>query len=184
MNDSLAKSVEILKGGGVVLMPGDVSWGLACDATNPAPVKKALGCAGTERSPVILMENPALLDRYVDDVPDVAWDLIEISVAPLTLVFHGVRNIAPDLISPEKGSSFRFIREGFAVQLLQRFRKPIAFFPLLSNQKYIRNFSQIPSDAADVADYIAERNNPGGISDQKPSVIRLWTGGKIEIEKP
>lgn len=184
MDERLTKSIEILKGGGVILVPGDVSWGLACDATNPAPLNKIRGQAGIEWPPVMLMENPALLDRYVEDVPDVGWDLMEISVTPLTIVFHGVRSLAAELISAENGAPFRLIKEGFVVRLLQRFRKPLAFFAIQSRLNFVTDLHEIPSAIINTADFIAEGSSADIFSTDKPSVIRLWSGGRMEIEKP
>jgi L-threonylcarbamoyladenylate synthase len=76
---------------------------------------------------LVLMENPALLERYVDDVPEIAWDLVEISTTPLTVIYSNAKNLATNLIADDGSVGIRFTKETFTSQLLQRFRKPIGF---------------------------------------------------------
>ena len=36
---------------------------------------------------LVLIDNPSKLQSYVDEVPDMAWDLIELSEKPLTIIY-------------------------------------------------------------------------------------------------
>ena len=41
VNDgAVAKALEVLRAGGVILYPTDTIWGIGCDATNPKPVAR------------------------------------------------------------------------------------------------------------------------------------------------
>ncbi|MGM0622177.1 MAG: L-threonylcarbamoyladenylate synthase, partial [Bacteroidota bacterium] len=101
MQIDIKKALEVLKSGGVILYPTDTIWGLGCDATNPEAVQKIYKIKKREdsKSMLVLMENPALLERYVDEVPEVAWDLVEISTTPLTVIYPGAKNLAANLIA-------------------------------------------------------------------------------------
>src|SRR6056297_3838860 len=101
MQEDIKKALDVLKNGGVVLYPTDTIWGLGCDATNPEAVKRIYEIKNQEdpQNMVVLMENPALLERYIVEVPDVAWDLVEISTTPLTIIFPGAKNLAANLIA-------------------------------------------------------------------------------------
>ena len=127
MNEDLQKALGVLKNGGVILYPTDTVWGLGCDATNNDAVDRIYQIKKRESTKrmLILMENPALLDRYIDDVPEIAWDLIEISTTPLTIIFPNSRNIAPNLIANDGTIGIRFTREEFSKELIRRFRRPI-----------------------------------------------------------
>ena len=105
MNDDIKKALEVLKSGGVILYPTDTIWGIGCDAGNVEAVQRIYRIKKREdsKSMLVLMENPALLDRYVDDVPEVAWDLVEIATTPLTVIYPGAKNLAKNLIA-EDGS--------------------------------------------------------------------------------
>ena len=89
MQEDIKKALEVLKSGGIILYPTDTIWGIGCDATNPEAVKRIydLKKRADSKSMLVLMENPALLDRYVSEVPEVAWDLVEISTTPLTVIY-------------------------------------------------------------------------------------------------
>lgn len=187
MIDDLAKSAEALKNNGVILFPADISWGLGCDATSREAIGKLekLCSPGIRESGVVLMENSALLDRYVSDIPDIAWDLIEISVTPLTLLFTGVRNLAPALMEVDSPTAFRFIRDSFAGKLLQRFRRPIAFMlPVPDGGSKLYDFEDLDSNLFAEVDYVVQSVKNEGLTKILPSVIRLGEGGRIDIIRP
>ena len=88
MQEDIKKAIEVLKNGGIILYPTDTIWGIGCDATNEDAVKKVYELKQREesKSMLILLDNPAKLQTYVQDVPDIAWDLIDLTETPLTQV--------------------------------------------------------------------------------------------------
>ena len=94
MNEDLRNAVEVLKKGGIILYPTDTIWGIGCDATNEEAVEKLFAIKKREKdkSMLILLDNPAKLQTYVEDVPDIAWDLIDLTDKPLTIIFNGAKN--------------------------------------------------------------------------------------------
>src|SRR5665811_1449708 len=105
----------------------DTIWGLGCDATNEDAVQRIYEIKKREdsKSMLVLMENPALLERYVDEVPEVAWDLVEISTTPLTVIYPNAKNMAKNLIAADGSIGIRFTKEKFTSQLIQRLRMPL-----------------------------------------------------------
>jgi len=79
MQNDLKKAFDVLKSGGVILYPTDTIWGIGCDATNPEAVRRIYQIKKREdsKSMLILLENPAFLERYVNDVPEIAWEPVE-----------------------------------------------------------------------------------------------------------
>ncbi len=184
MNNDIKKALEVLKNGGVILYPTDTIWGIGCDATNEVAVERiySIKKRTEHKCMLILMENPALLDRYVDDVPEVAWDLVEIATTPLTVIYPKARNLAKNLLAADGSVGIRFTREPFTTQLLQRFRRPIVSTSAnFSGEKSPANFTQIPDAIKNQVDYIVEYRQ-GDFSQALPSsIIKLGPGGKIEI---
>ncbi|MHB9055297.1 MAG: L-threonylcarbamoyladenylate synthase, partial [Paludibacteraceae bacterium] len=86
MIDEVKKTLEVLRKGGVILYPTDTIWGLGCDATNEEAVKKIYEIKKREetKSMLVLVDSPAKLQAYVTQVPDMAWELIELTTKPLT----------------------------------------------------------------------------------------------------
>ena len=90
MNEDIKKALEVLKQGGIILYPTDTIWGIGCDATNEEAVEKiyAIKQRDKNQSMLILLDNPGKLQAYIQDVPDIAWDLFDLADKPLTIIFN------------------------------------------------------------------------------------------------
>jgi len=184
MHDDIKKALEVLKGGGVILYPTDTIWGIGCDATNMEAVQRIYKIKKREdsKSMLVLMENPALLDRYVDDVPEVAWDLVEISTTPLTVIYPGAKNLAKNLIAEDGSIGIRFTKETFTSQLLQRFRRPLVSTSAnISGEKSPAFFEEISEEIKDSVDYIVQYRQDDHVPTKPSSIIKLGPGGRIDI---
>lgn len=184
MHDDLKSAAEILKAGGTILFPTDISWAIGCDATNAEAVNKLRNLCQKEDTCdlTILMENPALLERYIDEVPEIAWDLIEVSTTPLTVIYPGSKNFAANLPGADGSVSIRFVREDFTSRLLQRFRKPVVSAPaIISSTTSPLSFDDVPEAIKNGVGYIVEYHQESVFPAIQSSLIRLWPGGRIEI---
>jgi L-threonylcarbamoyladenylate synthase len=184
MQDDIKKAVGVLKRGGIILYPTDTIWGLGCDATNADAVARIFKIKKREdtKSMLVLMENPALLERYVDNVPDIAWDLVEISTTPLTVIYFNAKNLAANLIAKDGSIGMRFTKEKFSSQLLQNFRRPVVSTSAnISGQPSPSVFDEISEDIKSQVDYIVEYRQNDLTPAQPSSVIRLWPDGRIDI---
>ncbi|PIF05534.1 MAG: threonylcarbamoyl-AMP synthase [Draconibacterium sp.] len=184
MQEDLVKATDILKKGGVILYPTDTIWGIGCDATNEAAVQKVYKIKKREdsKSMLVLMENPALLDRYVNDIPDVAWDLLEIATTPLTIIYPNAKNLACNLIAEDGSIGIRFTKEAFTQQLLQRFRRPlISTSANISGEKPPAFFSEISDEIKNNVDYIVQYRQNDCSTAKPSSIIKLGPGGRINI---
>ena len=105
MKDEIKKACEVMQKGGVILYPTDTVWGIGCDATNEEAVKRVyeIKHRADSKAMLVLVDSPVKVDFYVRDVPSVAWDLIELTTKPLTIIYDNARNLAPNLIA-EDGS--------------------------------------------------------------------------------
>jgi L-threonylcarbamoyladenylate synthase len=184
MHDDIKKALEVLKNGGVILYPTDTIWGIGCDATNEKAVSRIYKIKRREdsKSMLVLMENPALLDRYVDDVPEIAWDLVEISTTPLTVIYPNAKNLASNLIAEDGSIGIRFTKESFTSQLLQRFRRPLVSTSAnISGEKSPAFFAEISEEIKKQVDYIVEYRQDDSTPAQPSSIIKLGPGGRIDI---
>ncbi len=184
MNDDIKKAIEILKSGGIILYPTDTLWGIGCDATNEKAVEKIYKIKKREdsKSMLVLMENPALLERYVDDVPEIAWDLVEVATTPLTVIYSNAKNLAKNLIAEDGSIGIRFTKEAFTTQLLQRFRKPLVSTSAnISGEKSPAFFDEISDEIKKQMDYIVEFRQDDIAPTQPSSIIKLGAGGRIDI---
>jgi len=184
MIDDIKKALEVLKNGGVILFPTDTGWGIGCDATNEAAVQRIyqIKKRADSKSMLVLMENPALLDRYINEVPEIAWDLVEVATTPLTVIYPGAKNLAKNLIAEDGSIGIRFTKESFTSQLLQRFRRPIVSTSAnISGEKSPAFFAEISEEIKTQVDYIVEYRQNDNTPAQSASIIKLGVGGQIEI---
>lgn len=184
MQNDIKKSLEILKNGGVILFPTDTVWGIGCDATNIEAVQRIYKIKKREesKSMLILMENQALLDRYINNIPEIAWDLIEISTTPLTIIYPGAKNLAPNLIASDGSIGIRFTKENFTSRLIQQFRKPLVSTSAnISGEKSPAFFGEISEEIKTQVDYIVEYRQNDTTAAHPSSIIKLGYGGQIEV---
>lgn len=157
LKTEIEKALAVLKNGGVILYPTDTVWGLGCDATNADAVEKINTIKGrqSDKSFIILLDNDSKLQSYVDEVPEVAYDLIEYAEHPLTIVFSGAKNLAKNVISADGSVGIRIAKHDFVQQLLQRFRKPITSTSAnISGQPTPSFFDEIDEEIKESVDYV------------------------------
>lgn len=170
--------------GGLILYPTDTIWGIGCDATNEEAVRKvyALKRRSDHKAMLLLMDSSAKLNYYVQEVPDVAWDLIELADSPLTVIYSGARNVAPNLLAEDGSVGIRITQEEFSHKLCERFRKPLVSTSAnVSGAPSPTNFSEISETIKSGVDYIV-RYRQEDLSKAAPShIIKLGAGGLVKI---
>ena len=128
------------------------------------------------------MENPNLLNSYIGEVPEIAWELIEVADQPLTIIYPKAKNQAANLLATDGSVGIRITNEGFSQQLVQRFRKPIvATSANIRGQKPPQNYAEISEDVKKSVDYIVTYRQDDFSRSKPSSIIKLGVGGQIEI---
>jgi len=186
-HEDLKKAVEVLRQGGVILYPTDTVWGLGCDATNPEAVKRIFGIKQREdvKSMLVLIENPNMLNSYVREVPEIAWQLIEVADKPLTIIYPGAKNLAPNLIASDGSIGIRVTTESFSEHLIQQFRRPIVSTSAnLSGKPTPQNFDEIGEGIKSAVDYVVRYRQDDGSKNSPSSILKLGIGGEIQIIRP
>ncbi|WP_286853745.1 MULTISPECIES: L-threonylcarbamoyladenylate synthase [unclassified Proteiniphilum] len=184
MQDDIKKACDVLMKGGIILYPTDTIWGIGCDATNEDSVKRIykLKQRDDSKSMLILMDNPARLNSYVQEVPDIALDLIELTTNPLTIIYDGAKNLASNLISPDGSIGIRITEEAFSRELCKQFRKPIVSTSAnLSGDPSPTRFSQIKAIIKDGVDYIVTYRQKEQAQSRPSSIVKLSRDGTIQI---
>ncbi|MCD8178857.1 MAG: threonylcarbamoyl-AMP synthase [Tannerellaceae bacterium] len=184
MNDDIKKACEVLRSGGVILYPTDTIWGIGCDATNEDAVRKVyeIKQRTDSKALLVLMDNPARLQTYVEEVPDIAWDLIEASDKPLTIIYSKGKNLASNLLAEDGSIGIRITREPFSARLCERFRKPLVSTSAnISGTPSPANFSEISGLIKERVDYIVEYRQDDYTKTTPSGIIRLERGGLFKI---
>ena len=182
--EDMAEAVKVLKAGGVILYPTDTVWGLGCDATNAEAVERIYRIKQRQDSKalIVLADSEAMISRYVAEVPEVAWDVIELATRPTTVIFDRGLNLAPNLLAQDGSVGIRLSREAFSSQLCFHLRKPIVSTSAnVSGQPSPRIFREIIEEIRQQVDYVV-RYRQDDIKPASPSsVIKLGRGGEVKI---
>ena len=184
MNEEIKKAQDILYKGGVILYPTDTIWGIGCDATNEAAVRRVFEIKKRTDSKalLVLIDSPVKLDFYIQEVPEVAWDLVELAEDPLTIIYPGARNLAPNLLAEDGSVGIRVTKESFSSQLCARFRKAIVSTSAnVSGEPSPRFFEEISPEIIAAVDYVVNYRRTDRTPAKASSIIRLGMGGKVEI---
>ena len=183
MEEEIIKSLEVLKSGGTLLYPTDTIWGIGCDATNAEAVdkiyhiKKRMG----SKSLIILLDDSEKILDYVEDVPDIAWDLME-SPGPLTIVYPNAKNLPDNVIASDNSIAIRIVRNEFCKRLITRFGKPIVSSSAnRSGDAAPVVYKNIRPEIIQSVDY-AVNYQRDTISQMKASrIIRLFESGEFQL---
>ena len=182
--DEAKKCVEILRKGGVILYPTDTVWGIGCDATNPDAVKRVFDIKkrADSKAMLLLVDNADRLSRYVGTVPSVAWDLIELTTKPLTIIYDGARNLAPNLIAEDGSVGIRVTSELFSKELCYRFQKAVVSTSAnISGEAAPNNFGEISQEIIDAVDYVVNYKQLEKGHAKPSSIIKLTANGTVTV---
>lgn len=184
------QAVKVLRAGGVILYPTDTVWGIGCDARNAEAVAKvfAIKQRADAKALITLVGSLAQLERTVDDIPDVAYDLIEYAERPLTIVYDRpspMARIAPALLAPDGSIGVRLTREPFSAELCRAFGAPLVSTSAnISGQPTPATFAEIDDAVAAAVDYVCTSRRDETEPAKASTVMRLGSGGLFKILRP
>ena len=184
MDNSILEAVKVLKEGGLILYPTDTIWGIGCDATNEKAVAKVYALKQREDSKALVMlaADLDMVARYVQEIPQMAIQLVEVNDAPMTIIYPGATGLAPNAIAEDGSVGIRITQEEFSHKLCERFRKPLVSTSAnVSGEPSPANFSEISATIKAGVDYIV-RYRQDDLSKAAPShIIKLGAGGLVKI---
>ncbi|MDO4319355.1 MAG: L-threonylcarbamoyladenylate synthase [Bacteroidales bacterium] len=182
--DDITRAVETLRRGGVIVYPTDTIWGIGCDARNSEAVRRiyAIKRRDDSKALITLVDSLAGLERIVDEVPEVAEQLIDVSVDPVTIIYDRGRNVAPELLAADGSIGVRVTREAFSAALCRAFRGPIVSTSAnVSAQPSPMDFCSIAPEILDAADYVCTSRRDEPAATKASSVIKISSGGLFKI---
>ncbi len=184
MTEDIKKACQVMSEGGIILYPTDTIWGIGCDATNAEAVRRVyeIKQRSDSKAMLVLVDSPVKVDFYVQDVPDIAWDLIELADKPLTIIYSGARNLAPNLLAEDGSLGIRVTNEEFSKRLCRQFRKAIVSTSAnISGQPSPACFSEISEEIKSMVDYVVGYRQDEAGQPKPSSIIKLDKGGVIKI---
>ncbi|WP_326984730.1 L-threonylcarbamoyladenylate synthase [Chryseobacterium sp. MYb264] len=175
--------INILKSGGTILYPTDTIWGIGCDATNIEAVNKIFDIKKREKnkSMIILVESEKRLQDLVD-VPEMAWEIIDLSEKPVTIVYENPRGLPKELLAEDGSIGIRLVKNDFCKKLITKLNKPLVSTSAnFSGEKSPLKFSDISPEMINLVDYAAEENRDVVSKYSGSSVIKIWSDNRIKV---
>ena len=180
----IQKAIEVLLAGGTILYPTDTIWGIGCDATNPEAVKRVFEIKRREDSKALicLVDSAGRLQRYVRNVPDVAWDIVDLATKPTTLILSGANGLAPNLLAEDGSVGLRVTSEVFSHTLCYRFQKAIVSTSAnISGEPSPQTFADINPEIIEAVDYVCLSRQRDTSIHEPSSIIKLGPSGEVTI---
>ena len=185
--EDIRNAIETMRKGGVILYPTDTVWGIGCDATNAEAVKRVYEIKQRDDSKALicLVDSDARMQRYIRNVPEVAWQLIDSlsdGVKPTTLILDGAINLAPNLIAEDGSIGIRITNEPFSKELCYRFQKAIVSTSAnISGEPAAQNYCDIDPRILEAVDYVCWSRRQEHKPHTPSAIIRLRENGEVEI---
>ncbi len=182
--EDIKQAVEVMNQGGIILYPTDTIWGIGCDATNETAVRRIFEIKqrADSKALITLVDSEAKIPFYVKDVPDVAWDLIECTEKPLTIIYDHGRNLAANLIAEDGSVAIRVTRETFSRELCMRMKRAIVSTSAnISGKPSPQYFNDISENVKQAVDYICTSRQQEKEIRCASSIIKLSEGSLIKI---
>lgn len=184
MGEEIKKIAEILQNGGIILYPTDTIWGLGCDPTNNEAVEKLNGLKKRDKkqSFLILADSISMVERYVEEIPNIAYDLIDVSDKPITLVYPKAKNLAPNVAAEDGSIGIRITEDDFCKRLIQKFKKPIVSTSAnMHNTPFPKSFVDISDEVKKIVDYIVDWKQEDKTLTEPSSIIKIGTDGEVKV---
>ena len=179
MKEILEKAQDVLLKGGVILYPTDTIWGLGCGAENKDGILKldSIKERGPEKNYLVLIDNERMLNNYVQDVPEVAYDLLDNSDQPMTIVYPKASKRLSHLAAKDGSIAIRVTKDKFCVQLIQKIKMGlISTSANISGTPYEEVVSQ---ELRERVDYCVDL--PLNQTNEPSKMIKLSMNGEFKI---
>ena len=183
MKTEIENALNTLKRGGLILYPTDTVWGIGCDATNAEAIDKIykLKQRVESKSMICLVSDFKMLNQFVEEIPEVAYDILKYAAKPTTIIYDDPIRVATNIIAEDNSLAIRVVKDDFCKTLVRKFRKPIVSTSAnLSGRATPRTFAEISEEIKNGVDYVMNHNQKA--KNSKPSaIIKLTLDGSVTV---
>lgn len=180
---NLNQTIEKLQNGGIILYPTDTIWGIGCDAINDEACQRinVLKNRPTDKSFILLVDSFNMVEKYVPDFHPVCYELVDISVRPLTIIYPNVHGIAPSVVAEDGSVGIRITKDPTCLKLIRSLKRPIVSTSAnTSGKPNPMNFDQIEATIKKGVDVILEERTTEEMT--TPSqIIKIELDGSVKV---
>lgn len=183
LKQEIAHTIATLKRGGLILYPTDTIWGIGCDATNADAIERvyALKNRPGAKALICMVSDFKMLNQYVSDIPEVAYDILKYAVKPTTIIYDKPIRVAQNLLAEDESLAIRVSKHNFSKSLIRKFKRPIVSTSAnISGHPSPQSFQEIDPAILAGVDYVVnlERNKTNG---PPSAIIKLKNDGTVQI---
>ena len=186
-SEIIQETLKVLKDGGIILYPTDTIWGLGCDATNEAAVRKIYEIKRREdsKSLVLLACDMDMVAKHVKEIPSIAVDLVEVNDRPMTIIYPEGQYLAPNVLAEDGSVGIRIPMNEFCVELVRKLRRPIVSTSAnISGEPSPQEFAGIPEEIKKAVDYIVEPRLEKDSTGLASQIIKVGLDSEVKIIRP
>ena len=183
INQEINQALEVIQNGGIILYPTDTVWGIGCDATNAEAVQKIyeLKKRNESKSMIVLMNGEKMIYNVFKDIPEVAWQILDLSEKSTTLILDKSRNVAQNIIAEDDTLAIRIVKEPFCYKLMERTKRPLVSTSAnISGQPTPKSFKEISPEIIKGVDYVVNLHREK-ICDKPSTIIKLTLDSQVKI---
>lgn len=154
------RAVDLLVAGELVALPTETVYGLGADAANPAAVAKIFAAKGrpADHPLIVHLAGHDAVDHWAEQVPDVAWELMETFwPGPLTLILKKQAWVPDAVTGGQDTVGLRVPGHPVALELLRRFARAKGEHAGIAAPSANRFGRISPTTAGHVAEELGER---------------------------
>lgn len=195
LETEIQSALTALREGKTLLYPTDTIWGLGCDATNEKAVERIFSIKqrSEAKSLICLVSDVSMLNRFVKDIPEIAWDLMEANDSeedgepgkPLTIIYDFPRGLAKNVLAEDGSVGIRMVtreRSEFCHRLIHKFGRPIVSTSAnISGEASPRDFSEISDAIISGVDHVVRLISHVPHLTSPSSIIKLKANGEFKI---
>jgi L-threonylcarbamoyladenylate synthase len=121
-----------------------------------------------------------MLEKYIEIIPEVAYQILEFAVKPTTIIYDKPIGIANNLVAKDNTLAIRIVHSGFAHNLIKKFGKPIVSTSAnISGEPTPKSFNEISPQILKDVDYVV--NLPCESNSNPSTIIKLSNTGEVKI---
>lgn len=183
INQEIHNAFEVIKNGGIILYPTDTVWGIGCDATNEDAIKKIFTLKQREesKSMIILVNGERMMHQVFNEIPEVAWQILDFAEKPTTLILDKPKNVAKNIIAEDNSLAVRMVTEPFCYKLMERMKKPLVSTSAnISGMFTPKSFKEISPEILKGVDYVVNLQHEK-ICSNPSTIIKLTLDSQVQV---
>lgn len=175
-------SVACLNNGGLLIYPTASGWAIGCDASNAESITqlRKINAIAPSETLTVLVAHQAMMERFVEEIPEVAYDIFDCATKPTILILDHAKNLAANLAA-DKSVGVQIASSKFCQYVINKFKKPIVLSPLTFELTTIKNsFSAIDPKILKSVDYVVNLQEEKTLCTPS-SIIKLTSDGIVQV---